>query len=126
MCRVLNEIYCRSVPLARNIDFIPLPQDLLIKNKVSHENVLRGTESDKLTECCYEFACRAYHHLQKSRSLMSDVPSECRGALLPATVVENYLDRLQHVQYNVFHPSLQIRSWKLLPTLWLANFKNKY
>lgn len=88
--------------------------------------MLRARGSERLGDCVFEIASRAHQHLLKSRSLEESVPKEGRGALLPAVPVFIYLDRLQKVNYDVFHPSLQNRSWKLLPVLWFSNFTKKY
>ncbi|KAJ8951179.1 hypothetical protein NQ314_007719 [Rhamnusium bicolor] len=116
----------RSIPHARRLNFLSVPQDILIKNKVSQEEVIRAKGSERLNECTFEIASRAHQHLVKARSLIESIPKEGRTALLPAVPIHIYLDRLQKCDYNVFHRSLQDRSWKLLPQLWFTNFKNKY
>lgn len=118
--------HLRSVPQSRRINFLPIPQDILIKNKVSQEEVLRGSESKRLTDCVYEIASRAHQHLTKSRSLADKVAAEGRPALLPAIPVSIYLDRLQKADYNILDPNLQIRSWKVLPNVYINMLKNKY
>ncbi|KAJ8954390.1 hypothetical protein NQ318_011063 [Aromia moschata] len=115
-----------SIPHSRRLGFVPVPQNILVKNKVSQEEVTRSKASERLNECSFEIASRAHQHLMKARSLMEGVPKEGRGALLPAVPMFIYLDRLQKVNYDVFHPSLQQRSWKLLPLLWLYHVQNKY
>lgn len=124
--KCLNKNIRRTIPLARKMNFIPIPQEILIKNKVSEEDVLRAINSDNLMDCTYEIAVRAQQHLTKARSLIEKVPHDVRSVLLPAVPVYIYLDNLQKVNYDVFHSSLKIRSWKLLPYLWFYNFKNKY
>ncbi|XP_022914141.1 NADH dehydrogenase (ubiquinone) complex I, assembly factor 6 [Onthophagus taurus] len=116
----------RTIPLAKKINFIAIPQDILVNHKVSHEDVLRNKISDNMVESCLDLASRANEHLVKARDLMSNVPSQAKTVFLPTTAVDNYLNRLSNVQYNVFHPSLLHRSWFWLPKLWLTNYKNKY
>nr|XP_023014116.1 NADH dehydrogenase (ubiquinone) complex I, assembly factor 6 [Leptinotarsa decemlineata] len=116
----------RGIPHARRINFLPVPQDILTKNRVSQEEILRSKSSEQLSECTFELASRAHQHLVKARSLLEKVPKEARSALLPAVSVHMYLDRLQKVNHDVFHPYLQQRSWKLLPRLWITFFRNKY
>ncbi|XP_050510408.1 NADH dehydrogenase (ubiquinone) complex I, assembly factor 6 [Diabrotica virgifera virgifera] len=118
--------HLRSVPHAARLNFLAIPDDILIKNKVSQEHIRRAKNSKELHECIFEIASRAHQHLMKARSLMEKVPQEGRKVLLPAVPVFIYLERLQKVDYNVFHPSLQHRSWKLLPQLWFTNFRKKY
>lgn len=119
-------LICRSVPQSKNLNFIPLPQSILVKNKVSQEELLRCKPTKPLSDCVYEVATRAHQHLMKSRSLQEKVPSEGRGVLLPAVATSTFLDRLQNVDYDIFHPKLKHRQWNLLFQMWLSSFKNKY
>lgn len=118
--------FFRTVPLAKKLHIMPLPKEILAKHKVSEEEVYRGIPSERLCECTFEVASRAHQHLVKARSLMRKVPEEGRAALLPAVSVDVYLQRLQEVNHDVLNPKLQQRHWKLLPKLWITNFKNKY
>lgn len=110
----------------QRLNFIPLPQNILIKHNLNQEEIIRQKPSKFLSDCIYEVASRAHQHLVKSRNLMDKVPIEGRAALLPAVATCSFLDRLQEVDYNIFHTKLGHRSWKLLPQIWLTNFKNKY
>lgn len=112
--------------MAKNINFIPYPQDVLNKNKVSHEEVLRSTASERLNECTYEVSSRAYQHLTKARSLMESVPIDGRKALLPATPIEHYLMKLQQVNYDPLNTSLRNKSRIWMPKLWFKSIRNHY
>nr|CAI5833387.1 unnamed protein product [Callosobruchus analis] len=116
----------RSASHAARLNFIPIPLETLARNKVSQEDLLRSKTSESLRESVFEVASKSHQHLEKARSLLQSVPNEARKFLLPAIPVRIYLDRLQKVNYDIFHPSLQHRSWKLLPQLWLYNVRNKY
>ncbi|RZC42526.1 NADH dehydrogenase (ubiquinone) complex I, assembly factor 6, partial [Asbolus verrucosus] len=116
----------RNIPHTQKLNFIPVPQAILTKNNVNHEELLRSRSSKPLSDCVYEVASRAYQHLSKSRSLEKKVPPEGRRAFLSAVAIAAYLDKLQKVDYDVFHPRLKHREWTLLPKIWLASFKNRY
>ncbi|KAB0797213.1 hypothetical protein PPYR_08207 [Photinus pyralis] len=116
----------RCVHMAKNLNAIPLPQDILVKHQVSHEEILRCRPSSRLSECSFEVASRAHQHLVKARGILKNVPEEGRRALLPAVAVHNYLDKLQKLDYNVFDPHLQVRSWWWIPRVWFTNLKKKY
>ncbi|KAI4465623.1 nadh dehydrogenase (ubiquinone) complex i assembly factor 6 [Holotrichia oblita] len=116
----------RTIPISKQINLICLPQEILAKNKVSHEEILRAKKSDRLTECVYEVADRAHQHLSMARKLIGQVPKEARDVLLPAINVDFYLDRLQKVHYDIFHPSLRHRSWLWIPKLWVMHYRNQY
>lgn len=47
---------------------VSLPMDILMKNDVSQETVLRCIDSDKMRNVAYEIASRANHHLTKVTS----------------------------------------------------------
>ncbi|XP_066159112.1 NADH dehydrogenase (ubiquinone) complex I, assembly factor 6 isoform X1 [Euwallacea fornicatus] len=116
----------RSIPHSKELNFIPIPQDVLIKYQVSQEAVLRGHNSQNLSDCVFEIASRAHQHLQKTRSLGDKVPKDGKIAFLPAVPVSIYLSRLQQVDYNVLDSRLVHRSWKLLPTVYWYMLKNTY
>lgn len=112
--------------MSKKLNFIPIPQDILNKNRVSHEEVLRNKSSENLNECTYEVSSRAYQHLNKARNLLENVPVEGRRVLLPAVPIEHYLMKLQKVQYDVLHPALQQKTRIWMPKLWFKSVVNKY
>ncbi|KAF5288971.1 hypothetical protein FQA39_LY03850 [Lamprigera yunnana] len=116
----------RSTTVAKKLNLITLPQTILIKYNVSHEEIFRGKSSDRLSDCTYEVASQAHYHLKKCRDILKSVPLEARSVLLPAVTVENYLNNLHKANYDVFHPNLQRRTWIWMPKLWYKNFVCKY
>ncbi|EFA03248.1 NADH dehydrogenase (ubiquinone) complex I, assembly factor 6 [Tribolium castaneum] len=116
----------RCIPQCKNLNFVPLPQSILVKNNVSQEELLRHKSSQPLSDCVYEVATRAHQHLMKARSLQEKVPPEGRSVLLPAVATFAFLKRLENVNYDIFHPQLKARPWNLLFKMWFSNFKNKY
>lgn len=94
---------------------------------MTHEEILRGKASERLNECAFEVASRAHQHLTKARSLSEKVPAAAKQILLPAITVDDYLQRLQKIGYDVHHPSLKHKSWNWAPKLWwFAIVRNKY
>lgn len=117
----------RAIPHARRLGFVPVPQDVLARHRLSQEGVVRAQPSDSLIECTFEVASRAHQHLTKARALLDRVPQGvARDVLLPAIGVSNYLDRLQRVGYDALDARLKQRTWKFLPQLWLAHMQNRY
>ncbi|XP_050309139.1 NADH dehydrogenase (ubiquinone) complex I, assembly factor 6-like isoform X6 [Anthonomus grandis grandis] len=116
----------RCIPYAKKLNLITVPDEILFKNRLSEDSLIKGKDLKKLSDCVYEIATIAHQHLQKSRSLMEKVPKEGRIALLPAQSVSMYLDRLQASDYNVLDPHLQRRSWVLLPRVYFNMLKNRY
>lgn len=121
LCQLL-----RSVPLISRTNFIPLPQDLLAEFKISHEDVKRAKNNDKIKECVFKIASRANQHLEKARNLAKSVPKDANKILLPAVVTDTYLQRLLRVDCDIFHKNMQLRNLTWIPVVWWKNFKNTY
>lgn len=121
-----NNFVSRTTVLAKQLNTIAIPHNILAKNKVSQEEIIRAKSSERLNECVFEVATRAHQHLMKARSLQEQVPKEARDVLLPAVPISNYLDKLQKVDYDIFHPSLKQRGWLWLPMLWIKHVRKKY
>lgn len=121
-----HNIFFRTTVLAKQLNTIAIPHNILAKNKVSQEEIIRGKGSERLNECVFEVATRAHQHLTKARSLQDQVPKEARDALLPSVAISLYLERLQKVNYDIFHPSLKQKGWLWLPKLWVKHVRKKY
>lgn len=122
----VRSIVFRSTYLAKKLNVVPIPQDILVKNNVSHEEVLRGTPSERLNECAFEIASRAFKHLTTARNLLDNVPNEAKGVLLAAVPINDYLETLQRVNYDVLHPKLQKKSRLWIARLWFKHITRKY
>ncbi|KAL3280826.1 hypothetical protein HHI36_004057 [Cryptolaemus montrouzieri] len=116
----------RSIGLARHLNFVPIPQDILLKNVLSEEDILKGRSSSKLNDCTFEIATRAYQHLSKARSLSDNLPKNSTSVFLPAVIIREFLEKLQVVDYNILHPSLKQKSFFWIPKLMYYNLRNKY
>lgn len=116
----------RTTVLAKQLNTIAIPHNILAKNKVSQEEIIRGKGSERLNECVFEVATRAHQHLTKARSLQQQVPKEARDALLPSLPISIYLDKLQEVNYDIFHSSLKQKGWLWIPKLWINYVRKKY
>lgn len=120
------KFYFRGCVVARKLNLIPIPQEILVKYSVSEQSILNGSSSQKLKDCVFEVASRAYQHLQKARNLTDKLPKNCTSAFLPAVTVDGYLTKLQVVDYDIFHPSLKRKPILWLPKLMWYKYKNKY
>ncbi|XP_045472605.1 NADH dehydrogenase (ubiquinone) complex I, assembly factor 6 [Harmonia axyridis] len=116
----------RSCVVARKLNFISIPQEILVKYSVSDQSILNGASSHKLNDCVFEVASRAHHHLQKARKLSDKLPSNCNSVFLPAVTIDGYLTKLQVVGYDIFHPSLKRKPLFWLPKLMWYKYRNKY
>ncbi|XP_012262844.2 NADH dehydrogenase (ubiquinone) complex I, assembly factor 6 [Athalia rosae] len=100
----------RSILYNANRRTIIVPQDLLIKHKISSEAVLRGQLRKELGNAVFDIASRAKQHLDKTRSLRKDIPKNAAPIFLPVIAIDNYLERLRRVDFDIYHPSVQRRN----------------
>lgn len=87
-----------------------LPADLLAKHGVPTEAVYRGPaaagEGGGLQDVTLAVASCAKQHLDEARERASSIPSSARPLMLPSLWCGNYLEALQKVDFDLFHPSL--------------------
>ncbi|KAJ3067444.1 hypothetical protein HDU99_003526 [Rhizoclosmatium hyalinum] len=99
------------------------------KHNLSSEDVFRSGPSEKLADIVFELASLADNHLYTARAEIEEMkeqfPQIAVPALLPAIACDNYLKRLESVQFDVFNPRLRTRNWKLLYELWKHNRSGK-
>lgn len=127
----------RGIPYNVKLRRISIPQDILLNNNVSYENVIRNSNEKNVRDAIYEMASRANSHLIKvnlysfliinmaalcvfnvhifqANKLEKDVDKRVKSIFLPFTPLRLYLDKLQKVDFNVFDKTLQQRD-NLLP-----------
>jgi len=85
------------------------PTELLARHKFSQEDLYAGKSSEGLKDATLEVAGAAKAHLDKARQLASSLPAEARPLMLGAVPCRLYLDALEAVDFDVFHPELQRR-----------------
>lgn len=109
----------RSVPYNARKRIMVLPQDVLLKNSVSSESIFQGQSSAGFKDSVLEVASCAKQHLKVAMSLKKTVGKDLNVIFLPTVCIENYLEELRKVDFDVFHPTLQRRNGILpLQLLW--------
>jgi len=68
--------------------------------------MLRGENSEELTEVIFQIASRAKVHLNQARGMMDQLPKESLPAFLPALACDEYLERLRRTHFDIFDPKL--------------------
>ncbi|KAJ2953724.1 hypothetical protein O0L34_g1347 [Tuta absoluta] len=114
----------RSVHVSNQHKMVSLPMDILMRNKVSQEMVLRGIDSADMQNVIFEVASRANSHLEKARKI--EVPKLANQIFLPAIAVDTYLKHLQKANFNAFDKRLQQASPVLPFRYYFKRFINKY
>lgn len=84
-----------------------LPSEVTKRHGVRLSTMLRGEFSSELRDSVAEVADDAVAHLLAARALKPDVPAAARLVLLPATVADHILMRLQKDGYSPFAPDLR-------------------
>ena len=106
---------------------VVLPLDICAKHSLRQEDVLRyGPKADGLKDVVFEVATQANDHLITARREWENLKTKedkkeknkkavetAFAGLLPAVPTALYLNRLENCDFDVFHPSLQRREWKL-------------
>ncbi|XP_041376503.1 NADH dehydrogenase (ubiquinone) complex I, assembly factor 6-like isoform X2 [Gigantopelta aegis] len=116
----------RSTPYHASKQRVHLPIELLLKHKVSQEDVIRKQNLTQLQDVVYDVACTAQKHLQTARSLKKDVPKDAYLVFLSTVICDWYLKKLEQVGFDVFHVKLQHKNSMLPYHLWLQKIKKTY
>jgi len=104
-----------------------LPSDLLLEQEVTSEKVIRGGEDEQAVMDVVEvIAGRAQQHLESCRFRTKYLEKDQKLLLLPAVLVDSYLDNLSKAKCNVWDSSLHSRNSWLPMSLYWHKFKRTY
>jgi phytoene synthase len=98
----------RAVPFHAAHRRVLLPLDRLAAAGLSPDDVTGGRKSEALAAVVAGIAGRAREHLRQARHLHSDIPRVALPALLPATLLDGYLARLERYGYDVYEPKVDL------------------
>ncbi|XP_043922504.1 NADH dehydrogenase (ubiquinone) complex I, assembly factor 6 isoform X3 [Protopterus annectens] len=116
----------RATPYNCSQRKVYLPLDICMLHRVPQESLLRRSKEKNVRDVIYDIASQAHIHLDHARSFMNRVPSKAFPAFLHTVILEDYLNKLQKVDFDVFHSSLQRRNTLLPLYLYIRSWKNKY
>lgn len=136
----------RALPFHASKRRMVIPAEITAKHRVQQEDVFRyGGDTKNINEAVFEFATVANDHLTTARDMFNEVegkvPKQAMPVFLPAVssgpyqrygqfiltwvslqvLAQNFLTRLESVNFDAFHPSLQRTHWKLPYLLWTAS-----
>lgn len=104
--------------------YLPIPQEILMKHGVSQERFFRSKQNDKgVEDVVFDIATLAHQHLEKSLALMSSVPKESKILFLPAVTTQRFLERLRRVNFSLTDKTLGVRDSLLPLTLYWNKFR---
>ncbi|XP_061111786.1 NADH dehydrogenase (ubiquinone) complex I, assembly factor 6 isoform X1 [Conger conger] len=116
----------RATPYNSRRRKVYLPMDVCMLHGASQEDFIRGSREQNVRDVVYDIASQAHIHLQHARSFSKNVPAEATLAFLLTVVLEDYLQRVRKVDFDIFHPSLQKRNPLLPIQLYLRSWKKTY
>uniref|UniRef100_A0A3Q2PKA4 NADH:ubiquinone oxidoreductase complex assembly factor 6 n=1 Tax=Fundulus heteroclitus TaxID=8078 RepID=A0A3Q2PKA4_FUNHE len=92
----------------------------------SQEDFIRGSREKNVRDVVYDIASQAHVHLEHARSFSHDVPAAATPAFIHTVALEDYLQRVRKVDFDVFHKSLLNRNPLLPFQLYLRSWKKTY
>ena len=84
-----------------------LPAEVTRRHGVRLSAMMRGEASAEVRDAVAEVVDDAVAHLLAARSMQADVPAAARAVLLPATIADQILLRLQRSGHDPFAPGMQ-------------------
>ncbi|CAD6898925.1 unnamed protein product [Tilletia controversa] len=110
---------------------LTIPQEYLLSRDVVEEEVYRlRADAPGLRDAIFDTATRANDYLISARTSLQraqfpggqgKVPKVVYPALVGAVPAQEYLHRLEKVNFDVFEPGLQTAGWRLSWALWRAS-----
>ncbi|XP_044861280.1 NADH dehydrogenase (ubiquinone) complex I, assembly factor 6 isoform X5 [Mauremys mutica] len=116
----------RATPYHSKRRKVFLPMDICMLHGVSQEDFIRANQERNVRDVIYDIASQAHVHLEHARSFSKNVPVKAFPAFLYTVALEDYLYKIQKVDFNIFHPSLHKKSTLLPLYLYIRSWKKKY
>lgn len=121
----------RALPYHASKGHMVIPAEITAKHGVNQEEVFRkGGDAKGIDDAVFEFATLANDHMLTARDMFKETGGKVADAATPiflsAIPPALYLERLEKVNFDAFHPSLQQRNWKLPWRIWLGNYQGKF
>ncbi|XP_031572285.1 NADH dehydrogenase (ubiquinone) complex I, assembly factor 6-like isoform X2 [Actinia tenebrosa] len=110
----------RAAPYLANRRKVYIPNDILIKHNVSHQDIIKGSTAQPVKDVTFELASLANNHLSTAQSFKTKIPKAAFRVFLPSVSCQHYLNKIQRVDFDLFHSSLRERN-HLLPIQLLRN-----
>ncbi|KAL6303453.1 isoprenoid synthase domain-containing protein [Sparassis latifolia] len=123
----------RAMPYHTAQGRMVIPAEMTARHGVSQEEVFRkGGNAKGIEDAVFEFATVANDHLTtalemfKEEGMGGKVPVRARPVFLSGIPTRIYLERLQEVNFDAFHPSLRLRDWKVPWKVWSSYYKGTF
>ncbi|XP_030880082.1 NADH dehydrogenase (ubiquinone) complex I, assembly factor 6 isoform X1 [Leptonychotes weddellii] len=116
----------RATPYHGSRRRVFLPMDICMLHGVSQEDFVRKSQDKNVRDVIYDVAGQAHLHLKHARSFQKSVPVRAFPAFLQTVALEDYLKKIQQVDFDIFHPSLQRKNTLLPLSLYIQSWRKGY
>ncbi|GAB1288304.1 NADH dehydrogenase (ubiquinone) complex I, assembly factor 6 [Apodemus speciosus] len=120
----------RATPYHSSRRQVLLPMDVCAQHGVSQEDFLRRNQDKSVRDVVYDIASQAHLHLKHPcllRGPSTEVFLRKRFLLFFRRVsLEDYLKKIQRVDFDIFHPSLQQKNTLLPLSLYIQSWRKRY
>ncbi|VFV20658.1 upf0551 protein c8orf38 [Lynx pardinus] len=116
----------RATPYHGSRRRVFLPMEICMLHGVSQEDFLRQNQAKNVRDVIYDIASQAHLHLKHARSFHKSVPVKAFPAFLQTVALEDYLKKIQQVDFDIFHPSLQQKNTLLPLSLYVQSWRKRY
>jgi len=121
----------RALPYHASKGRMIIPAEITARHGVSQEDVFRkGPAAKGIDDAVFEFATIANDNMITAREMFKEETGKAPRDAMPVfgagVPIAVFLERLEAVNFNAFHPSMQLRSWKLPWRVWRSYYKRTF
>lgn len=130
----------RSIPVQSKNQMSLIPLDMLVKHKISQNEIIskarRGkiekiekkdsVDDERLHDLVFDICNMSNQHLIKARKHIEDVPANKRSVFLHAILVQQFLNKIEKFNFDIYNPRVHSRDTFIILKLYLAKFKKVY
>lgn len=110
----------RAFPWHAAAGQVYIPADILGRNGVTREDIVRGRGGPGVLYSLKELREIARRHLKKLRDMRETIPPAIAPAFLPVALVEPYLRRMERTGYDPYRTIVTLPAWQRQWTIWRA------
>ncbi|KAI0822289.1 isoprenoid synthase domain-containing protein [Trametes gibbosa] len=128
------QVLLRALPYHASRGRMVIPAEVTARHGVRQEDVFRmGGDAEGISDAVFEFATVANDNLLTAREMLKEsggeggrVPAMAMPVFLYGIPTRDYLGRLEGVNFDAFHPSLQLQDWKLPWRIWRGRYQREF
>ena len=110
----------RAFPWHAHAGQVYLPADILARNGVTRDDIVRGRGGPGLHYTLKDLREIARGHLAKLKELRGTIPAAVLPVFLPVALVEPYLKRMERKGYDPYRTIIALPAWRRQWAIWRA------